>query len=126
MRKNKDATVDITGHMGGDPELHSLPAREQISAHYDPILGVVERTVTRPELNFITYSIAINGRGCDGEPFTRWIRCIDYDGCGFYGRRGNLVTVSGLFRERSYRKGDAIYTRRSFVVTRFELLSKRN
>ena len=109
-------TFTLYGNLGADPKSHSLPARSGIATVYDPIIDdIVEREFDQPELNFLTFSVAVGGYG---DLPTRWINCVDWEGCAFRMRKGDRVKLEGYFEERTYtdKKTGEAKAARQFVV----------
>lgn len=114
-KKQNQQTLSLYGNLGADPKSHSLPARSGIAMVYDAILDeVVEREYQQPERNFLTFSVAVGGYG---DIPTRWINCVDWEGCAFRVRKGDRVKLTGYFEDRTYTdKNGETKTGRQFVV----------
>lgn len=77
----KTLTVKLYGNLGRDPELRST--REQVYTHpvYDSLIDdAVERKFHKPGCEFRTFTLAVNAKDAQGQPITRWHRCIDWQG----------------------------------------------
>lgn len=116
--------LTLSGHLGGDPESRSLPAKVETGPVYDPITDqVVERTVRTPELNFLAYSLATGGY--DDHPLC-WHSCIDQEGVGFRLRKGDRVRLTGYFHVRAYASRGQTRTSRRFIVLGVEILRAKS
>lgn len=114
----KTLTVKLYGNLGGDPELRST--REQVITRsvYDATIDdAVERDFTRPGREFHTFSLAVNAKDAEGQPVTRWHRCIDWNGLSATYRKGDRVAVTGFFKVRKYQKDGEWKEIRELVVT---------
>ena len=114
----KTLNVKLYGNLGGDPELRSTRAQVITRSFYDPILDdAVEREFQKPGREFRTFSIAVNAKDADGQPITRWHRCIDWNGLSATYRKGDRVAVSGFFVVRTFEKDGETKSYRELVVT---------
>jgi len=114
----KTLNVKLYGNLGGDPELRSTRAQVITRSFYDPILDdAVEREFQKPGREFRTFSIAVNAKDADGQPLTRWHRCIDWNGLSATYRKGDRVAVSGFFVVRTFEKDGETKSYRELVVT---------
>lgn len=114
----KTLTIKLYGNLGGDPELHSTQAQVITRPVYDPLLDdAVERDFQRPGREFHTFSLAVNAKDGDGQPITRWHRCIDWNGLTAGYRKGDRVALTGFFKVRKYEKDGETKTFRQLVVT---------
>jgi single-stranded DNA-binding protein len=114
----KTLTVKLYGNLGGDPQLRSTSAQVITRPVYDPLLDdAVEREFQKPGREFRTFSIAVNAKDADGQPITRWHRCIDWNGLTATYRKGDRVALSGFFKVRSYEKDGETKTFRELVIT---------
>jgi single-stranded DNA-binding protein len=111
-------TVKLYGNLGGDPEQRST--RDQVITRpvYDPLLDdAVEREFPKPGREFRTFSLAVNAKDAEGQPITRWHRCIDWQGLTAIYRKGDRVALTGFFKVRTYPKDGETKSYREFVVT---------
>lgn len=114
-KTNSHKIFTLVGNLGHDPEEKTVPARQEISTVYCPLIdGPKEVVIDRPELNFLTYSVACGGK--NGDP-VRWINCVDWEGEAFRARKGDRVKLTGYFENRTYTtKGGERKTVRQLVV----------
>jgi single-stranded DNA-binding protein len=111
---NQKQIITLFGNLGGDPESHHIPEQEQTRYVYDPVTDqVVEKTATREEREFHTFSIAVSTKEME-EP--RWIRCVDWTNASEEFRKGDRVKLTGYFQIRSYHKDGEAKRIRQFVV----------
>jgi single-stranded DNA-binding protein len=106
----------LYGNLGDDPKAHTIPAKTFTKMVYDEIIDdAVEKEFTYEERHFLTYSVATGGY--DDKP-TRWIYCVDWEGCAFRARKGDRLELYGYFEERSYidKNSNEVKTIRQFVV----------
>ena len=114
----KTLTVKLYGNLGGDPELRSTHEQVITRPVYDPVLDdAVEREFQKPGREFRTFSIAVNARDREGQPITRWHRCIDWNGLTATYRKGDRVALTGFFKVRTYEKDGEPQSYREFVIT---------
>jgi single-stranded DNA-binding protein len=114
----KTLNVKLYGNLGGDPELRST--REQVitRAVYDALIDdAVERDFHKPAREFHTFSLAVNTKDTEGQPITRWHRCIDWNGLTATYRKGDRIAVTGFFKVRRYEKDGETKEYRELVVT---------
>lgn len=118
----KTLTVKLYGNLGRDPELRST--REQVYTHpvYDSLIDdAVEREFHKPGREFRTFTLAVNAKDAQGQPITRWHRCIDWQGLTATYRKGDRVALTGFFKVRKYEKDGEIKEMRELVVTEAKL-----
>ena len=123
MNATRTPQVNIFGNLGSDPEVKIISAKTVSREVYNPVLDDVEvREVFRPERSFLVFSIAVNAKDENGEPFTKWIRCVDWHRKAEGYRMGDRVRVTGFFKTRSYVQDGETRTIRELVVvdTRLE------
>ncbi len=114
----KTLNVKLYGNLGGDPELRTTRAQVYTRPVYDAIIDEpVEREFQKPGREFRTFSIAVNAKDADGQPLTRWHRCIDWNGLSANYRKGDRVAVSGFFVVRTFEKDGETKSYRELVVT---------
>jgi single-stranded DNA-binding protein len=114
----KTLNVKLFGNLGGDPELRSTRAQIYTRSFYDPILDdAVEREFQKPGREFHTFSIAVNAKDADGQPITRWHRCIDWNRLTATYRKGDRVALTGFFVVRTFEKDGETKSYRELVVT---------
>lgn len=114
----KTLTVKLYGNLGRDPELRST--REQVYTRpvYDGLIDdAVEREFHKPGHEFRTFTLAVNAKDAQGQPFTRWHRCIDWRGLTATYRKGDRVALTGFFKVRKYEKDGETKEVRELVVT---------
>jgi single-stranded DNA-binding protein len=114
----KTLTIKLYGNLGGDPQLRST--REQVITRpvYDALIDdAVEREFQRPGREFRTFSLAVNAKDAEGQPITRWHRCIDWQGLTATYRKGDRVALTGFFKVRKYQKDGEPKEVRELVVT---------
>jgi single-stranded DNA-binding protein len=119
----KTLTVKLYGNLGNDPKLRST--RDQVISRsvYDPILDdAVEREFTRPGRELHIVSLAVNAKDGQGQPITRWHRCVDWRGLTATYRKGDRVALTGFFRVRKYQKDGETQEIRELVITDAQLL----
>ena len=118
----KTLTVKLYGNLGRDPELRST--REQVYTRpvYDSLIDdAVEREFHKPGRDFRTFTLAVNAKDAQGQPITRWHRCIDWQGLTATYRKGDRVALTGFFKVRKYEKDGEIKEMRELVVTEAKL-----
>ncbi|HEV2845058.1 MAG TPA: single-stranded DNA-binding protein [Thermoanaerobaculia bacterium] len=118
----KTLTVKLYGNLGRDPELRST--REQVYTRpvYDSLLDdAIEREFHKPGRDFRTFTLAVNAKDAQGQPITRWHRCIDWQGLTATYRKGDRVALTGFFKVRKYEKDGEIKEMRELVVTEAKL-----
>ncbi len=102
MSKATKTTVTITGNLGADPQLRTLPARTYTTLVYDKIIDdMVEREVTFPAKEYRTFSVAVRSHGEDKD---RWVSCSDWDNLSAICRKGDRVELKGTLHRREYEK----------------------
>jgi single-stranded DNA-binding protein len=117
---NQARTLIITlhGNLARDPELRSTQERVINFAVYDTVIdGPVEREVRKPGRELHTFTLAVNGKDAEGNPVTRWHRCVDWQGRTAKYRKGDFVSLSGFFKVRTYEKDGETKEVRELVVT---------
>ena len=105
-----------------DPELRST--REQVYTRpvYDSLIDdAIEREFHKPGRDFRTFTLAVNAKDAQGQPITRWHRCIDWQGLTATYRKGDRVALTGFFKVRKYEKDGEIKEMRELVVTEAKL-----
>jgi single-stranded DNA-binding protein len=118
MNGQRTHQFNLYGNLGGDPESHTLKARTVTRQGYDINLDdIVDQEHTIPERQIHTVSLAINGKGEDGEEIVRWHRLVDFADYLSNCRKGDRVKVKGYFRERTYLKEDEEKSIREIVLT---------
>ena len=118
----KTLTVKLYGNLGRDPELRST--REQVYTRpvYDSLIDdAIEREFHKPGRDFRTFTLAVNAKDAQGQPITRWHRCIDWQGLTATYRKGDRVALTGFFKVRKYEKDGEIKEMRELVVTEAKL-----
>ena len=118
----KTLTIKLYGNLGCDPELRST--REQVYSRsvYDSLIDdAVEREFHKPGREFRTFTLAVNAKDAQGQPITRWHRCIDWQGLTATYRKGDRVALTGFFKVRKYEKDGEIKEMRELVVTEAKL-----
>jgi single-stranded DNA-binding protein len=113
------------GNLGGDPERRTIAEKEVTRFVYDPITdGPIEKTWTRPEINFLTFSIATGGY--DDVPLV-WHNCVDWEGLAVRARKGDQVEIEGYFEDRTFidKKTGYPKTVRQIVVQKFRILKMK-
>lgn len=122
MSETRTPQVSIFGNLGSDPEVKTIPAKTSAREIYNPVIDDVEvRETTRPERNFLVFSLAVNAKDKSGEPITQWLRCVDWHRKSESYRKGDRIRVTGFFKTRSYLKDGATQTIREFVVVETRL-----
>lgn len=120
MNTTRTTQPTLYGNLGGDPRPIKLPGRTREVEIYDPITdGTETRTYTTEPKEFLVASLAVNARTQDGETITRWIPLVDHHAELALCRKGDRLSVTGFFRNRSYidkRTGEE-RTVRELVVT---------
>ena len=114
----KTLTAKLYGNLGRDPELRST--REQVYTRpvYDSLIDdAIEREFHKPGRDFRTFTLAVNAKDAQGQPITRWHRCIDWQGLTATYRKGDRVALTGFFKTRTYEKDGEPKQVREFVVT---------
>jgi single-stranded DNA-binding protein len=118
----KTLTVKLYGNLGRDPEVRST--REQVYTRpvYDSLIDdAIEREFHKPGRDFRTFTLAVNAKDAQGQPITRWHRCIDWQGLTATYRKGDRVALTGFFKVRKYEKDGEIKEMRELVVTEAKL-----
>ena len=113
MAKQNVTILTLFGNLGSNPDVRLLPA-EFSRPVYDPAADqVVEKTFTRQEPEFRTFSIAMSTKEMT-EP--RWIRCVDWNNLSRDFQKGDRVRLTGYFQIRTYQTGGETRRIRQFVV----------
>jgi single-stranded DNA-binding protein len=118
----KTLTVKLYGNLGRDPELRSTRQQVYTRPVYDSMIDdAVEREFHKPGRDFRTFTLAVNAKDAQGQPITRWHRCIDWQGLTATYRKGDRVALTGFFKVRKYEKDGEIKEMRELVVTEAKL-----
>ena len=105
----KTLTVKLYGNLSRDPELRST--REQVYTRpvYDSLIDdAIEREFHKPGRDFRTFTLAVNAKDAQGQPITRWHRCIDWQGLTATYRKGDRVALTGFFKRYSTSPNSAL------------------
>ena len=93
---NSHRIFTVYGNMGGDPEARTIAAKQISRMVYDPVTdGPIEKTWERPEIHFLTFSVATGGY--QDIPLV-WHYCVDWNGVAFRVRKGRPGRDRGLLR----------------------------
>jgi single-stranded DNA-binding protein len=122
-------TITLFGNVGKDPEVRLIPGRDIVKKIYDPIVDdTVERTITLPERELRTFSLAVNYTDPEtGEEKARWKYCEDWNGlcAANLVRQGDRLRLMGYFREHCYEKDGERKTFENFVIQHLQVLRRK-
>jgi hypothetical protein len=103
--------VTISGFIGAEPEMKTLPASSYSKHVFDPVADmVVLKEIEMPEKDFLPFSVAVP---VPGSTAPRWIDCVDWSAPTNL-HSGDLVTLTGYFKERASTSTGKTY--RQFIV----------